>query len=227
YALYRLIWERFTASQMTPAILKKIGVAIAAGPYLFRASDTAVAFEGYLKVAGEKVGEEDEASLPRLRNGEDLSFISIHPTQHFTAPPPRYTEATLVKELEDKGIGRPSTYSPIISTIRKRGYVSKEGGRFHPTKLGETVNTLLVEGFPKLINVEFTAHMEDELDAIEEGKTARAKVLKEFYDPFISSLTHAMANMKSLKKAAEPTSATCEKCGTSNRSRCTRMAVSR
>jgi DNA topoisomerase-1 len=213
YALYRLIWERFIASQMAPAILKKISIAIVAGQYLFRASDTAVAFEGYLKVAGEKVGEEGETALPRLRNGEELSFVAIHPKQHFTAPPPRYTEATLVKELEDKGIGRPSTYSPIISTIRKRGYVSKEGGRFHTTKLGETVNGLLVEGFPKLINVEFTAHMEDELDAIEEGKTARVRVLKEFYDPFMNALTHAMANMKSIKRAAEPTSATCEKCG--------------
>ena len=213
FALYRLIWERFVASQMAPAVLKKVSVEIAAGPYLFRATDTRVVFEGYLKVAGEKVREEDETTLPPLKNGEQLTFISIQPLQHFTAPPPRYTEATLVKEMEDNGIGRPSTYLPIISTIRKRGYVSKEQGRFQPTHLGELVNGLLVDGFPELINVEFTAHMEDELDAIEEGKMERVQVLREFYEPFMNSLTKAMSSMKSLKKAAEPTSATCEKCG--------------
>ncbi|MCX6338384.1 MAG: type I DNA topoisomerase [Candidatus Aureabacteria bacterium] len=213
FALYRLIWERFVASQMTPAVLKTVSVEIAAGPYLFRAADTRVVFEGYLKVAGEKVGEADETALPPLRNGEQLTFISIQPAQHFTAPPPRYTEATLVKELEEKGIGRPSTYSPIISTIRKRDYVNKEQGRFQPTQLGEIVNGLLVDGFPELINVEFTALMENKLDAIEEGKMERVQVLREFYEPFMNSLTKAMSTMKSLKKAAEPTSATCEKCG--------------
>ncbi|MCX6356919.1 MAG: DNA topoisomerase, partial [Candidatus Aureabacteria bacterium] len=213
YALYKLVWERFLASQMAPAVLNKITAEIAAGPYLFRATDTRVVFPGYLKVAGEPERDEDEVPLPPLRTGEPLTCIGVTPSQHFTNPPPRYTEATLVKELEEKGIGRPSTYSPIISTILKRSYVLKEQGRFHTTSLGEIVNKLLVEGFPELINVEFTAHMEDELDAIEEGTIQREQVLKEFYEPFIKSLEAAQVNIKSMKRAPEPTSAVCEKCG--------------
>lgn len=213
YALYRLVWERFLASQMAPAILKKVSVEIAAGPYLFRAADTKVIFPGYLKVTGEPVREEDERELPPLSEGEELSCVSVTPSQHFTAPPPRYSEATLVRELEEKGIGRPSTYSPIISTIRKRGYVGREKGRLHPTPLGETVNTLLVEGFPELINVDFTAGMEEELDDIEEGKMERIQVLRDFYEPFMKSLARAQTTMKSMKKAPEPTSARCDKCG--------------
>ncbi|MCX6355753.1 MAG: type I DNA topoisomerase [Candidatus Aureabacteria bacterium] len=213
HSLYKLIWERFLASQMTPAVLKQISVEVSAGPYLFRAADTKVVFPGYLRVAGEPVKEEDEIPLPSLKVGEMLTFISILPTQHFTAPPPRYTEATLVKELEENGIGRPSTYSPIISTILKRGYVKKEKGRFEPTQLGEIVNRLLVEGFPELMNVEFTAHMEDELDEIEAGTMERVQVLRDFYEPFAKSLDTAQSTIKSLKKPPEPTSAICDKCG--------------
>lgn len=213
YSLYKLIWERFIASQMSPAVLKNLAVEIAAGPYLFRASDTQVVFPGYLEVAGDRVKEEEETPLPPLKKGEQLKFIAIVPSQHFTSPPPRYTEATLVKELEEKGIGRPSTYSPIISTIIKRGYVKKEQGRFHTTQLGEIVNGILVEGFPDLINVEFTARMEDELDAIEDGTIQWVQVLKDFYVPFTKSLATAQVSIKSLKKAPEPTSAVCDKCG--------------
>jgi DNA topoisomerase-1 len=213
HALYTLIWNRFVASQMTPAILKKVTADIEAGPYLFRASDTKVIFPGYLKAAGEPVRDEGEGDLPPLRESEALTLIAIHPSQHFTDPPPRYTEATLVRELEEKGIGRPSTYSPIISTIRRRGYVNKVQGRFHPSLLGETVNGLLVGGFPELINVEFTAHMEEELDDIEEGTMQRVQVLRDFYEPFMKSLTKAQSTMKSVRKAAVPTSATCDKCG--------------
>lgn len=214
HALYRLVWERFIASQMAPAVLKKVEVEIAAGPYLFRASDTATVFDGYLKVAGEPArDEEEDRPLPPLAKGESLDLVSLVPSQHFTKPPPRYTEATLVKELEEKGIGRPSTYSPTISTVRKRGYVGKEGGRLFPTQLGELVNGLLVNGFPELINVEFTARMEDELDEIESGTMPRARVLQEFYEPFAGSLEKAKATMATLKKPPEPTSAVCEKCG--------------
>ena len=213
HALYRLVWERFVASQMAPAVFTQIEVEIAAGPYLFRAADTKVVFDGYLKVAGAPAKDEEESPLPPLAKGEPLTFVSLTPSQHFTKPQPRYTEATLVKELEENGIGRPSTYSPTISTIRKRTYVGKDGGRLFPTPLGELVNGLLVKGFPELINVEFTARMEDELDEIEAGTIARAQVLREFYEPFIGSMMKAQTTMETLKKPPEPTSAVCEKCG--------------
>lgn len=211
--LYKLVWERFVASQMAPALLKNMGVDIAAGPYLFRATDTKVLFPGYLAVAGDTVKGEGENPLPPLAKGEPLASFAVIPTQHFTDPPPRYTEATLVKELEEKGIGRPSTYSPIISTILKRGYVKKEQGRFHPSELGGIVNRLLVEGFPELINAEFTARMEDELDSIEDGTVQWVQVLRDFYDPFMKSLGTAQTSIKSLKKPPETTSAVCDKCG--------------
>ena len=213
FALYTLIWRRFVASQMVPAVLKRVTADIAAGPYIFRATDTKLVFPGYMKVAGGAVKKEDEQPLPPLRNGEELSLIALQPSQHFTKPLPRYTEATLVRELEEKAIGRPSTYVPTIATIRKRGYVSKEKGRLYPTPLGQLVNGLLVRSFPELINVEFTAHMEEELDSIESGKRDRVQVLREFYDPFMLSLEEARKTMKTLKKAPEPTSAVCEKCG--------------
>jgi DNA topoisomerase-1 len=214
YMLYKMIWERFLASQMTPAKLNRRGVDIAAGPYLFRANDTDIVFPGYLKViGGKKKKGEDEKKLPPLVQGETLTLRSLTPAQHFTKPPARYSEATLVKELEEKGIGRPSTYAPTIATIRKRGYVKKEQGRLNPTQLGEVVNDKLIEGFPKIINVKFTAHMEDKLDSIESGKANRAAVLKEFYEPFMKDLEKADETIKSIKKPPEPTSAICEKCG--------------
>lgn len=212
HALYRLVWERFLASQMAPAVMKKVEVEIAAGPYLFRAADTKVVFDGYLRVVGTPPRDEEESPLPPLATGEPLTLVSLTPSQHFTKPPPRYTEATLVKELEENGIGRPSTYSPTISTIRKRTYVGKEGGRLFPTPLGEIVNGLLVKGFPELINVEFTARMEDELDEIESGTMPWAQVLREFYEPFMASLTKAQTTMETIKKPPETTSAVCE-CG--------------
>ncbi len=213
YTLYKLVWERFVASQMAPAKLKQITVEIEAGPYLFKASDTQVTFPGYMKVTGGYVRKEEEVVLPPLKDGELLNLIALNPSQHFTKPPARYTEATLVRELEEEGIGRPSTYSPIISTIRKRGYVSKQDGRLHPTRLGNVVNGLLVESFPELINVEFTARMENDLDAIEAGKMQRVQLLNDFYKPFMVTIAEAQKTMKSLKKEAEPTSAICEKCG--------------
>lgn len=213
HALYRLVWERFIASQMAPAVTKKVEVEIAAGPYLFRAADTISLFDGYMKVAGAPPRDEDETPLPPLAAGEALTLVSLSPSQHFTKPPPRYTEATLVKELEENGIGRPSTYSPTISTIRRRAYVGKEGGRLFPTELGELVNGLLVKGFPELINAEFTARMEDDLDGIERGETARAQVLRKFYDPLMASFAKAQTGMETIKKAPETTSAVCEKCG--------------
>jgi DNA topoisomerase-1 len=213
YALYKLIWQRFVASQMASARLNKTTVEIAAGPYLFRATDTRITFPGYMKVAGVQTRKENETPLPTLREGEKLDLIALEPSQHFTKPPPPYTEATLVRELEEKGIGRPSTYAPIILTIRKRGYVSKQKGRLRPTPLGTTVTELLVQGFPELINVEFTARMEDALDSIESGKTNRVQILRDFYKPFMASVEVAKKEIKSLKKEAELTSAVCEKCG--------------
>ncbi|MDD5556492.1 MAG: type I DNA topoisomerase [bacterium] len=213
HALYALIWNRFTASQMSPAVLKKVTADISAGPFLFRAGDTKVLFPGWLRVERQEVRGEDEAELPPLRPGEALTCRSVEPSQHFTSPPPRYTEATLVRELEEKGIGRPSTYAPIIATIRKRRYVEKAQGRLAPTPLGETVNGLLVDGFPELINVEFTARMEEELDEIESGAMRREQVLRDFYAPFMESLAKAEHTMKTIRKPSEPTSARCAKCG--------------
>ncbi|HOE26599.1 MAG: type I DNA topoisomerase [Candidatus Aureabacteria bacterium] len=212
HALYRLVWERFIASQMAPAVMKKVEVGVAAGPYLFRAADTKVVFDGYLKVAGAPPRDEEETPLPPLAPGEPLALVSLAPSQHFTKPPPRYTEATLIRALEENGIGRPSTYAPTIFTIRKRAYVGKEGGRLFPTPLGELVNGLLVRWFPELINVEFTARMEDELDEIESGTIPWTRVLREFYEPYTASLSKAQSGMETLKKAPEPTSAVCD-CG--------------
>ena len=212
-ALYSLIWTRFVASQMAPAVLKKIRVEMETPPFLFRATDTRIVFPGHLAVSGVPVKGEGEKELPPLAVGDPLELVACEPSQHFTAPPPRYTEATLVREMEEKGIGRPSTYAPTIATIRKRGYVRKEKGRLHPTPLGELVNNLLVRGFPKLIAVDFTADLENRLDAIENGKARRIEVLRDFYEAFTRALESASKNIKSVKKEAELTSAVCEKCG--------------
>src|SRR6266852_5015177 len=180
FKLYQLIWQRFVASQMLPAVFDQTSIDIAAGDYTFRATGSVLKFDGYLAVyqaakEDEETEKGDEAdaegrTLPRVAEGETLRLEKIRPEQHFTEPPPRYTEATLVKELEEKGIGRPSTYATIISTIVEREYVSKDQGRFTPTMLGEKVSELLVKSFEDIFDVGFTARMEEELDEIEEGK---------------------------------------------------------
>jgi DNA topoisomerase-1 len=219
--LYRLIWQRFVASQMMPAIFDQTTIDIKAGRFTFRATGSVQKFDGYLKVYQEgrddtpKDGEDDEAelTLPRVEQGEQLKLNSIAPNQHFTEPPPRYSEATLVKALEEKGIGRPSTYAAIMTTIQDREYVEKIEGRFHPTPLGMTVNDLLVASFDDIFNTAYTAKMEEELDEIEDGKLAWQEALREFYDKFSKDLAEATESIKNKKKMSIPTDEICEKCG--------------
>src|ERR1700728_4504180 len=220
FKLYQMIWQRFVASQMVPAVFDQTSIDVDASGYTFRATGSVMKFEGYLaayaavKDEEEKEDEADTAGnrLPQVREGEQLRLETIRPEQHFTDPPPRYTEATLVKELEEKGIGRPSTYAAIISTIVEREYVNKDQGRFTPTRLGEKVSELLVKAFEDIFDVGFTARLEDELDAIEEGKMTWRSAVKEFWDRFVVDLDHASEKMVSYK-AGIPTGQKCEKCG--------------
>jgi len=218
--LYRLIWQRFVASQMTPAVFDQTTIDIQAGRFLFRATGSVQKFDGFLKLyqegRDEKTEDDEEAerSLPLVIKGETLVQNSISPEQHFTEPPPRYTEATLVKALEEKGIGRPSTYAAIMSTIQEREYVEKIEGRFHPTSLGKTVNDLLIDGgFDDLFNESYTARMEEELDEIEDGKIEWTRALREFYDKFERDLNAFTAYTKKIKLAETPTDEVCLKCG--------------
>lgn len=219
--LYRLIWQRSVASQMTAAVFDQTTIDIQAGRFIFRATGSVQKFDGFLKLyqegRDEKTEDDDEAerSLPLVQKGETLTLNSVSPEQHFTEPPPRYTEATLVKALEEKGIGRPSTYAAIMSTIQEREYVEKLQGRFHPTALGKTVNDLLIEGgFDDLFNETYTARMEEELDDIEEGKIEWTKALREFYDKFEDDLNKFTAYVKGIKDVSTPTEEVCLKCGT-------------
>jgi DNA topoisomerase I len=220
FKLYQMIWQRFVASQMVPAIFDQTTIELDASGYTFRATGSVMKFEGYLaayqavKEEEEKEDEADQAGnrLPRVAEGEQLRLETIRPEQHFTEPPPRYTEATLVKDLEEKGIGRPSTYAAIISTIVEREYVKKDQGRFTPTLLGEKVSDLLVKAFEDIFDVNFTARLEDELDEIEDGKLAWRASVKEFWDRFAVDLETAAGAMESYK-AGIPTGEKCEKCG--------------
>ncbi len=217
--LYRLIWQRFVASQMMPALFDQTTIDIEAGRFIFRATGAVLKFDGFLKVyqegRDEKAEDEEEAErkLPLVAKGEALALNSVTPEQHFTEPPPRYTEATLVKALEEKGIGRPSTYAAIMTTILDREYVEKHEGRFHPTALGTTVNDLLVASFDDLFNETYTARMEEELDEIEEGKMKWTDALHEFYEKFAKDLKSAEREMKAAKQQAIPTDEVCENCG--------------
>ncbi len=220
FKLYQMIWQRFVASQMVPAVFDQTTIDISAADYTFRATGSVQKFDGYLaayQAVKEEEEKEDEAdsetrALPRVTEGEQLRLESIRPEQHFTEPPPRYTEATLVKDLEEKGIGRPSTYAAIISTIVEREYVNKDQGRFTPTLLGEKVSALLVKAFEDIFDIGFTARMEDELDEIEEGKLPWRTAVKEFWDRFEVDLEKAADAMESYK-AGIPTGQKCEKCG--------------
>src|SRR5687767_5702392 len=219
--LYRLIWQRFVASQMTPAVFDQTTIDINAGRFIFRATGSVQKFDGCLKIyqegRDEKTEEDEEAEtkLPLVEKGETLKLNSITPEQHFTEPPPRYTEATLVKALEEKGIGRPSTYAAIMSTIQEREYVEKIQSRFHPTVLGKTVNDLLIDGgFDDLFNESYTARMEEELDEVEEGKIPWTKALREFYDKFEGDLKQFQVYIKDIKEKSVPTEEVCLKCGT-------------
>ncbi|MDI6703064.1 MAG: type I DNA topoisomerase [bacterium] len=216
YRLYRLIWERFLGSQMKEARFKITTVDIKAGEYLFRAVTTDLRFPGYTKVylEEEKKEEKEETSiLPNLSPNSKLSLIELCPKQHFTRPPGRFTEASLVKCLEEEGIGRPSTYVTIISTILSRGYVRKEKGRFYPTELGLLVNGLLMENFPEILDIKFTASLEEELDKIEEGKVSWVDVLREFWKGFSTALENAKRKMQDVKKEQEKeTEEICPEC---------------
>jgi len=217
YKVYRLIWERFLASQMASAVLDTLAVDITAGPYLFRATGSRVKFPGFLRVylEGRDNGEEEAAEgwLPDVQQGERLRLLGLDPAQHFTQPPPRYTEATLVRALEERGIGRPSTYAPIIETIKQRGYVEVEDRRMYPTELGALVNSLLVEHFPTVVDVDFTAHMEEDLDKVEEGQEDWVRLLHEFYGPFAEVLHKAEQNIEEVEIAPEEIGEPCPRCG--------------
>lgn len=216
--LYTLIWNRFIASQMSASRLEQTTFIIENPEKTFeiRASGTVVRFDGFMALYTEskdEIEEEEGGILPHLKTGDSLKIIDIKPTQHFTQPPPRFTEATLVKALEEKGIGRPSTYAAILSTIQDRKYVHKVDGRFEPTELGVVVNDLLVDKFPELIDISFTARMEDELDDIEEGNMRWVEVVKDFYKPFNHDLSEAMKTLGKIKPADIPTDVICGKCG--------------
>ncbi|HEV8724446.1 MAG TPA: type I DNA topoisomerase [Candidatus Binatia bacterium] len=230
FQLYSLIWDRFVASQMVPAVYDQTIFEIPVKEALFRATGQQIKFDGFMKVYiegrderaaqanGEDVdgetAEDLEGVLPDLRKGDALKLLSMDPRQHFTQPPPRYTQASLIKELDEKGIGRPSTYAAIISNILDREYVLQTEGRsLAPTDLGFLVTDLLVESFPDILNVEFTAGMEDELDKIEDGKEKWTKAMKRFYTPFSRDLKKAEKEMRDVKRQEVPTDIACEKCG--------------
>ena len=218
FRLYQLIWNRFVASQMSYAILDLTTIDISADKYIFRTQGSVMKFPGFTRVYTESKeenseGDETGKTLPAVSEGEKLSLISLKPQQNFTQPPPRFSEATLVKELEENGIGRPSTYAAILSTIQDRTYVRLEGGRFHPTELGTIVNDLLVENFRDVLDIEFTASLENKLDLIEEGKLNRYDTLKDFYAPFEIDLAKAKKEMRNIKREEKPTDLVCEKCG--------------
>jgi len=223
--LYRLIWNRFVASQMMPALYDQTTIDVSAQgkkngvEYVFRTTGSILKFDGFLKVYQEgkdQADEEDEEMkhrLPLVTEGENLKFKTIKPEQHFTEPPPRYNEATLVKRLESDGVGRPSTYASILSTIQEREYVKKEGGRFTPTELGMVVTDLLLESFDDIFDVSYTARMEEELDDIEDGKIDWRTALAEFYQRFERDLKQAEEHMTDIKRMEKPTDLICEKCG--------------
>jgi DNA topoisomerase I len=224
YKVYKLIWQRFVASQIMPAVFDQTTVDIDAKAkngdvYWFRVTGSVLKFDGFLRVYEEsKEGkdEEDEElkhKLPALEAGQKLTLKELKPEQHFTEPPPRYNEASLVKELEERGIGRPSTYSAILSTIQERQYVQKLGGKFTPTELGLVVTDLLVENFRDIFDVAYTARLEEELDEIEEGKEKWTDTLAEFYKKFQKDLKYAEKHMENIKRMEKPTDEKCERCG--------------
>lgn len=230
FRVYQLIWQRFLASQMRPALLDQTGVDIAAGqleeisrpgdpPFLFRATGSVVKFPGFMAVyqagrdEGDATDELEKGALPPLGTGEDLDLLQLLPEQHFTQPPPRFTEASLVKALEEKGIGRPSTYAPTIATVQARGYVVTEDRKLMATELGLIVNDLLVEHFPRVFDVGFTSQMEEELDEIAAGDRAWVPTLHEFYGPFLETLHRAEQTMERVRLKDEPAGEDCELCG--------------
>src|SRR5207249_41845 len=220
-ALYTLIWNRFVASQMESAVYDATAVDIESGNCRFRATGQILKFDGFIRVYTEgrddeqrDPEEEGEGQLPPRAEGDRLRLLELVPEQHFTQPPPRFMQATLVKELEEKGIGRPSTYASIVGTILNKEYVVEDDQRrLKPTELGFLVTDLLVESFPDVLNVEFTAGMEDELDRIEEGQENWVQTMRRFWEPFAKDLEKAEVEMRDVKREERPTDLVCEKCG--------------
>jgi DNA topoisomerase-1 len=223
FKVYKLIWQRFVASQITPAVFDQTTVDIdaksGAETFWFRVTGSVLKFDGFLKVYEEAKDTKDEEEeelkhkLPPLEPGQRLTLRELKPEQHFTEPPPRYNEASLVKELEERGIGRPSTYSAILSTIQERQYVQKLGGKFSPTEIGLVVTDLLVENFRDIFDIEYTARLEEELDEIEEGKETWTDALGGFYKRFAKDLKYAEKHMENIKRMEKPTDEKCERCG--------------
>lgn len=219
YRLYRLIWQRFVASQMMPAVFDVVSVDISAAEMIFRATGSTVKFQGFMKVYTEGkddanvVADEDLPPLPELTKDQPLDLRKLVPNQHFTEPPPRYTEATLVRALEEKGIGRPSTYATIISTIQDRKYVELLEKKFHPTELGFVVTDQLVKHFPGIMDIAFTAGVETKLDNVEEGELDWVKLLSDFYGPFEKDLSAAQENMERVKIQPKESGEVCPNCG--------------
>ncbi|TKI71781.1 type I DNA topoisomerase [Lysinibacillus mangiferihumi] len=214
--LYRLIWERFIASQMAPAVLDTVAVDLQNNDALFRANGSQVKFAGFMKLYIEGTDDQTEETtklLPEMEIGDQVTSLEIEPKQHFTQPPPRYSEARLVKTMEELGIGRPSTYAPTLDTIQRRGYVVLDAKRFMPTELGEIVHQQMLEFFPDIINIEFTAKMEQDLDDVEEGSRKWVEVIDDFYQDFEVHVKHADAEMEKVVIKDEPAGEDCEKCG--------------
>jgi len=210
YKLYELIWKRFVSSQMVPAVYQYKKIEIAAGRFQFGASGSTLLFDGFLILDAESRQEEEKLNLAHYQQGDPLELRDVKPSQHFTKPPPRYSEASLVKALEEDGIGRPSTYAAIISTLVARNYVIRERGYFMATELGMLICDMLVAYFPKIMDVGFTATMEEHLDLIEEGKLDYNRLLNEFYQPFKEELDYAMEN---IVKTQTFVAKTCPRCG--------------
>lgn len=215
YKLYRLIWLRFMASQMSDAVLDMVSADISTGKYLVKASGSEVKFAGFmtLYVEGKDEAEEKSTKLPKLEEGQPLLLSKIDPQQHFTQPPPRYTEASLVKTMEEDGIGRPSTYAPTIATISARGYVAKDGKSIYPTELGFITTDLMKENFPDIVDVDFTAHMEDEIEDVADGTVSWKEIIRQFYGPFKKTLDEAEEKIGNVEIKDEESDVVCEKCG--------------
>src|SRR5258708_1933914 len=223
YKVYKLIWQRFVASQMMPAVFDQTSIDIeaksGAEAFTFRVTGSVLKFEGFLKVYEESKDAKDDEDeelkhkLPTLEIGQALTLRELKPEQHFTEPPPRFNEASLVKELEERGIGRPSTYATIISTILERMYVHKLGGKFSPTETGLVVTDLLVKNFAEIFDPAYTARLEEELDEVEDGKEKWTDALDEFYKKFAKDLRYAEKHMENVKRMEKPTDEKCERCG--------------
>ncbi len=213
FKLYKLIWERFVSSQMAPAVYESMAVSIEAGEYIFRINASAIKFKGFLEVYNRVEETENIAKFPKITENCVLKLESIVPEQHFTQPPARYTDASLIKTMEELGIGRPSTYAPILATIITRNYVAKEKKAIFPTELGEIVNDIMKEYFPEIVNISFTAEMEDELDKVEDGSDEWKQAIREFYPMFKSQLENAMEKLEKIEIKDEESDVVCEKCG--------------